>query len=53
MFPTGQNNARGEEAYGVVQAGQSCGEDDLGIIGVTEEGEYLSCRLSEDGPAFG
>lgn len=53
MFPTGQNNARGEEAYGVVQAGQSCGEDELGIIGVTEEGEYLSCRLSENGPAFG
>ncbi len=44
MFPPGANSETGKKAYGEVTVDQSCSKSELGTIGVTEDGKYLSCR---------
>lgn len=53
LFPlTTPSDSSGEKAYGTVSEGQSCTTEDLGLIGVTRDGQYLSCRDGEGGPAY-
>ncbi|MCT1775467.1 serine/threonine protein kinase [Brachybacterium sp. p3-SID957] len=42
-----------DSAYALVTVGQECVPEDVGVIGLTEDGHYLSCAPTADGPAFG
>ncbi|PMC74832.1 serine/threonine-protein kinase [Brachybacterium sp. UMB0905] len=43
-----------DPAFAHVEPGQECVSEDLGVIGITEDGTYLSCRADgEGGLAFG
>ncbi|MEE1650069.1 protein kinase [Brachybacterium sp. J144] len=64
IFPPGSAAGPGggatsdiDSAFAQVEAGQPCTAEDLGVIGLTAEGEYLSCEASETaadgGYAFG
>ncbi|MBM7499301.1 serine/threonine-protein kinase [Brachybacterium muris] len=42
-----------DSSYALVEAGQECVAEDLGVIGMTEDGRYLSCSVNGEGHAFG
>lgn len=42
-----------DSAYALVTVGQECVPEDVGVIGLTEDGHYLSCAPTAGGPAFG
>lgn len=42
-----------DPSYALVEPGQECVAEDLGVIGMTEDGRYLSCSVNGEGHAFG
>lgn len=38
-----------DSSYALVEPGQECVAEDLGVIGMTEDGRYLSCSVTAEG----